>query len=365
MPLLTNSDREVEIIHNLARNVLGFEETLIIASDICGEFDAMVALALGANKYGWVAPHLSKTNNIEIQGGRHPLQELVVPSFVPNDCYLSGKPTTNTSGNNPQDVPQALILTGPNHSGKSIFLKQTAIIVYLAHLGSFVPAESAVIGLTDKILSRISTKESVSRNESAFAIDLRQVAQAARCATSKSLVLIDEFGKGTNADDGAGLLAATLHHFLASHDASPRVLLSTHFHELIEGQYLVPCEELGVAHMDVKTDWEASQPEDQITYLFKLSSGHSTSSFGGRCAALNGVPNPIVDRAEAIAQLLSRHEDLSSACAKLSRAEEQQLLVAEGVARRFLEGYFGDDHTGNTRSGDIKEFLQEMLSFEQ
>ena len=320
----------------------------------------MLALAIGAEKYNWTAPLMTKANIIKIENGRHPLQELVVPSFVSNDTNLCGgheKP--------PQEgleTAQMLVLTGPNHSGKSIYLKQVAIIVYLSHIGSFVPAERAVVGITDKILTRISTRESVCRTESAFAIDLKQVAQAVRFSTRQSLVLIDEFGKGTNPDDGAGLLAAVLDHFVSLGAQAPRLLVATHFHELFEGGYLSGHTGLLLGHMDVRTDWEAVQVEDQITYLFKLIDGHSSSSFGGRCAALNGVPRIIVDRAEAISLLVSRNEDLGSLCARLSQEEEKRLEVAEVVARRFLEadivGELSDGHQDPT----LKELLCEILS---
>ena len=278
---------------------------------------------------------MTTENVITIEGGRHPLQELVVPSFVPNDCHISGGHRATVRHDLAE--AQSLVLTGPNHSGKSIYIKQTAIIVYLAHIGSFVPAEKATIGLTDKILARIATRESLSRTESAFAIDLRQAAQAIRYATARSLVLVDEFGKGTNVDDGAGLLAALLDHFLCLGEGMPRLLLATHFHELFEGGYLVEHEALRLSHMDVRTDWDARQVDDQITYLFKLRDGPCFSSFGAKCAALNGVPSAVVDRAEAIGLLLSRNEDLSAACARLSLDEERRLEVAEAVARRFLQ----------------------------
>lgn len=358
--LLIGLDREVEIIHELARHVLRFEEVLETASDICGEFDALLALAKGAEKYAWSCPQVTNTPVLEINRGRHPLQELVVPSFVPNDCILGE--AADSKKQSQHAVPRTVVLTGPNHSGKSVYLKQTAVIVYLAHIGSYVPAEKAVIGATDKILTRISTQESVSRNESAFAIDLRQVGTAIKSATSRSLVLIDEFGKGTNADDGAGLLAATLDHFLAAGMRAPRLLLATHFHELFEGHYLADYPNLGVAHMEVRTDLAADQPDQQITYLFNLRSGHSSSSFGGRCAALNGVPSVIVKRAEAISKLLSRNEDLVSACAKLIEQEELTLQVGEWVARRFLELNLEDEPRGNGTGEVIREVLAGILT---
>lgn len=318
-----------------------------------------MALSRGAQKYGWVCPQVTRERTLQIEGGRHPLQELVVPSFVPNDCHLGERgDSAHIAGDK---APMALVLTGPNHSGKSIYLKQAAIITYLAHIGSFVPATQATIGLTDKILTRISTKESVSRNESAFTIDIRQMAQAMTGATSRSLVIIDEFGKGTSPDDGAGLLAAALDHFLYLGAESPRLLVATHFHELFEEGLLGEYRGLDMAHMDVRTDWAAGQPDDQITYLFKLCEGYSNSSFGVKCAALNGVPTPVVQRAEAITQLLARNEDLRSACAKLSDQEETRLEAAEFLARRFLQSDFEERTLVGKTIGDLRAILREIL----
>ncbi|KAF5663963.1 dna mismatch repair msh5 [Fusarium heterosporum] len=345
-------DREVEIIHGLADKILEREEPLLSASDVCGEFDAILALALGAEKYSWHAPQVVVPSIIHIEEGRHPLHELVVPAFIPNSCLLcSGSLRTSLPDD---DLPQALVLTGPNHSGKSVYLKQTAIIVYLAHIGSFVPATKATIGLTDSILTCISPRESMSGGESAFARDMKQVALSTKYSTPRSLVLIDEFGKGTNGDDGAGLLAALLDQYLLLGRDCPRLLAATHFHEIFEGMYLKHHGGLCIAHMDVRLDWEASLIDEQVTYLFNLEYGHSASSFGGRCAALNGVPRAVVERAENISQLLARNEDLSAVCARLTQAEEEKLEKAEVTARLFLGQIFsdpvvveGDDGTEN------------------
>ena len=156
---------------------------------------------------------------------RHPLQELTVPSYVPNDTFLVGGPGSDLQNKgheeserigftNPQELsgfrgtqgPSMLMMTGPNYSGKSVYLKQVALIVYMAHVGCFVPADQAIIGLTDKILTRIATRETVSRFQSAFMIDLQQVARAMTLATHRSLIIVDEFGKGT---DSGGMLTAT------------------------------------------------------------------------------------------------------------------------------------------------------------
>ena len=172
---------------------------------------------------------------------RHPLQELTVPSYVPNDAFLVGGPGSDlpdeehkesekmafTSsqellGSKGTQGPSMLMMTGPNYSGKSVYLKQVALIVYMAHVGCFVPADQAIIGLTDKILTRIATRETVSRFQSAFMIDLQQVALAMTLATHRSLVIIDEFGKGT---DSSGMLYA-IKSFLLSDPGHRRCWIS-------------------------------------------------------------------------------------------------------------------------------------------
>ena len=182
----------------------------------------------------------------------HILQELAVSSFVPNDTFLVGgagddaprdeldlchdtsrpsQPSSSTRHTYAhKDGPSMLVLTGPNYSGKSVYLKQVAMIVLMAHVGSFVPAESAWIGLTDKILSRVTTRETVSQNQSAFMLDLQQISLALSLATRRSLLIIDEFGKGTDTSDGAGLACAVMEHLLDLGVERPKVLGATHFH---------------------------------------------------------------------------------------------------------------------------------------
>jgi DNA mismatch repair protein MSH5 len=349
---------------------------MLAASDVLGELDSIQALAVGSSRYGWVAPTMTDDNVLHIQGGRHPLQELVVPTFVSNECYMSGGNgcQANAVGENSPGgqghsaYPSTLILTGPNHSGKSVYLKQVALIVYLAHIGCFVPAEQATIGITDRILTRITTRESVARNESAFAIDLRQAAFAINFATRRSLVIVDEFGKGTNAFDGAGLMTALIQHFADLGPERPKLLVATHFHEVFESGVLGENDELAFAHMDVHVDFETPTRENQVTHLFKIKPGRSVSSFGSRCAAMNGVDESVVERAEAIMLLLVRGEDVEAACAKLSPGEEARLQQAEAVARAFL----AEDIPRPTAAGakrvddhDYRAALERILSVQR
>lgn len=322
-------DKEVEVMQKLATDVIVHEKALLEAADLCGEFDALLALAIGAAKYGWHPPKMTDANVIHIKGGRHPLQELLVPSFVPNDCFIGEESTTHGR------ATQALVLTGPNQSGKSVYIKQVAIIVYLAHIGSYVPAEEAVIGTVDKILTRMPSQESVSRVGSAFATDLKQVFQAMKYSTSRSLVLMDEFGNGTAADGGAGMFTAMLDYFLSPATAIPKLMVATHFHEVFLNGYLNKHSQLSLMHMDVTTHMDATNAEDRVTYLFRLTDGYSSTGLGSQCAILNGIPEDITGRAEVIGKIISQDKNL--AYSKVCFLNNQESLRdIENIIKAFI-----------------------------
>ena len=337
-------EMEVEIAYELAQSVLQDEELLVTASDMCGELDCLLAFAHVAHESKLTRPKITEDNTINIKGGRHLLQEMVVPSFVANDTYLVGG-----TGEGENEGPNMLLLTGPNYSGKSVYQKQVALAVYMAQVGSFVPANSATIGITDKILTRITTRETVSKVQSAFMIDMQQIAIALNSCTRRSLVVIDEFGKGTDTCDGAGLAAGVFHHLLSLGSEAPKTLVATHFHEIFSLGIFADMPNISFAHMEVhveeRDDRSAGEHNSEITYLYNLRPGRSDLSYGTQCAAMNGVPMEIVDRAVELARLASKGEDLVSICSALKKDDMEELRYAEKAARMFLAQDFDRDWT--------------------
>ncbi|KAK0104513.1 MutS protein msh5 [Cadophora gregata] len=368
-------DKEIEILHSLAIRTLEHEQFLLTASELCGELDSLVALALGARKYGYNRPEMTARNVLQIRGGRHPLQELTVPAYIANSCFLAGGPGDEDDASHSEDNsdimstvkdstedPSMLIMTGPNYSGKSVYLKQNALIVYMAHIGSYVPADTATIGLTDKILTRIATRESVSKNQSAFMIDLQQIALALTLATNRTLLVVDEFGKGTNSYDGAGLCCGVLEYLLSLERHQPKVLAATHFHEIFENGYLLEKPELSFGHMEVRVDHVAEAIEDQVTYLYNFVPSRSNSSFGTTCALMNGIDPAIVDRAEELILMAARGEDLVLACSAMSPDDAQNYEEAEQIGRRFIEKELPHPEDQRRDGIAIRSFLNDVLA---
>jgi DNA mismatch repair protein MSH5 len=355
-------DEEIEVMMALSAAVLEHEGAIIGASELFGELDSMLALALAAEKYNWTAPTMTPLNVIDIIGGRHPLQELLVPSYIPNDTAMAGGYGTGCSEEVRGSAPSMLILTGPNNSGKSVYMRQVALIVYLAHTGSYVPATRATIGVTDRILTRIATRETVVNDESAFLVDLKQAAFSMNFATRRSLLLIDEFGKGTTAESGSALFTAYLTYLLDLGVERPKVIGGTHFHEVFENGLLRPGKDVAFAHMDVHLDPEAEDPDEQITFLYHLLPGRGKSSLGVLCAATNDVPRDVINRAEVVVALQDRNESLVEACSILSEEDKQRLEEAELVARRFLELQVPNSGPRQGNDAVVRKMLQVMLT---
>ena len=331
---------------------------LVAVSDLCGELDMLLALAQGASQNKLVRPQLTTSNTFIVKQGRHLLQEMAVPSFVPNDLTIAGGTTSLAESH----TPTTLVLTGPNFSGKTVYLKTHALITYLAHIGSFVPAASAIVPLTDAILTRLSTRETVSRIESAFLLDLQQISQCLTLASSRSLVLIDEFGKGTDSADGAGLCAGVLQHFVnRPPEEAPRVLLATHFHDIFEQGFVAQSSRLAFGHMAVSLHPQSSAVSDQVVYLYNFTDGRSNESFGTVCAAMNGIPDAVVERASRLSEVARRGEDLVSVCCGGMDDEERRgLEEAERCGRRLL----AEDFSPSEDEVGWEEILRQVMGIE-
>ncbi|RHZ76807.1 hypothetical protein Glove_192g13 [Diversispora epigaea] len=333
-------DREIETVQKLQDRTLEHVPLLLNASTVCSELDCYLSLAESARRYGYRRPFLTEENILMIEKGRHPLQELCVDAFVTNDTQLVGgrgiineKDEENSIITN-NSYNSVMLLSGANYSGKSVYLKQVALITYMAHIGSFVPAGSATIGLTDKIFTRVQTRETISKIQSAFMIDLQQISIGLRNSTSRSLLIFDEFGKGTGSTDGldgAGLFCGVMEHLLKRGRNCPKVIAATHFHEIFENNLLSNSLPITLVTMEIVRD----DNDEELTFLYRLVPGRSTSSWGTFCATIAGIPNHVVQRARQLSQLFSRYESISPQFN--DDREHRSYATCELIARKFLE----------------------------
>lgn len=383
------ADREIEIIQSLQAEVLNYSDNITTMCERLAVLDCLLSLADAARRYQWIRPEMCEDVVLDIRDGRHPIQELVDENFVANDVYaVGGTPSSNHSESSSSSQEKTgnsiVICTGANASGKSIYLKQCALIPYLAQVGSFVPAASARLGIIHRIFTRIQTRESVSKMQSALMIELNQVSLAIRHGTTpRTIVLLDEFGKGTLSSDGAGLFTGVIKHFLSLGDMCPLVIAATHFHEIFDASMLSPDLPISFVHMSVmitntsgsvlETDADNAaipdkgekregdrlvRPGEAVTYLFKVSPGLCLHSHASKCALTWGISPRIVSRAEHVSGLLQRNEINLLLDEQMSDREREELLESEAICRRFLEW----DLTGFIDRGELKDCRVELAN---
>ncbi|XP_026319571.1 mutS protein homolog 5-like [Hyposmocoma kahamanoa] len=278
---------ETRIMMRLTTLILDNLHTLSSIIDKCAELDCLIAISKVSKEFNFVRPTLTTDKIIDIKQGKHPLHIITCDSFVPNDVTSS------------LETGLVKILTGPNSSGKSVYMKQIGLIVYLAHIGSFVPAERATVGIISHMYTRIQSTECVATHMSAFLIDLRQMALALQESTSKSLIIIDEFGKGTSEVDGLSLLAACLNTLIFQGENCPHVLLSTHFLNIQEFIVDNPI----VRFMRFEHVMEDGEP----VFLFRVTEGSADGSFAHQVAAASGIHNGVVQRANEVLKALKNN----------------------------------------------------------
>jgi DNA mismatch repair protein MutS len=255
------------------------------AADAVAGLDALASLAEVARRDGWVRPVVDDSRDLELVGARHPVIEPLLvargeEAFVPNDARLD------------PDSRLLLVLTGPNMSGKSTYLRQVALCVLLAQMGSCVPAEAARVGVVDRVFTRVGASDRLARGESTFMVEMRETAQILAHASPKSLVILDEIGRGTSTFDGLSIAWAVAEYLLDTPGLRPRTLFATHYHELTELALANPAA--ANAHFAAR-EWN-----DEVVFLRRLEEGGASRSYGIQVAKLAGLPDAVTARARAI-----------------------------------------------------------------
>jgi DNA mismatch repair protein MutS len=288
--VLTAEDRahqlEAELFETVRGELAAFVPALQSAAEALATVDCLAGLAELAVTRGYIRPEVTQDNLLQIVGGKHPvLAEQLREQFVPNDVQMDPKKN------------RLLIITGPNMAGKSTYIRQTALLVLLAQTGSFIPAESATIGLADRIFTRVGAADELARGLSTFMLEMVETANILNNATPRSLVILDEVGRGTSTCDGLSL-AWAICEFIAQH-VRCRTLFATHYHELTELEDLLD----GTTNLNVKVrEWA-----DEVIFLHKIERGGTDQSYGVHVARLAGVPREVIDRAGQILPHLQAH----------------------------------------------------------
>jgi len=298
-------DLESRIFRQVCEQVAASSERLLSTARALARLDVYAALAEVALRNNYVRPKLIEGDEIHIIAGRHPVVELTQREepFVPNDVHLT-----------PEE--RILVITGPNMSGKSTFLRQVALIVLMAQIGSFVPADEATIGLVDRIFTRIGAQDEIWAGQSTFMVEMIEVANILNHATNRSLLILDEIGRGTSTYDGISIAWAVVEHIHNHPRLRAKTLFATHYHELTELAKVLP----RVRNYNVAVAEEG----DRVIFLHKIVPGGADRSYGIHVAQLAGLPKAVIHRAEEILEELERE---ARAPTRRPRAAEAQQLA--------------------------------------
>jgi DNA mismatch repair protein MutS len=281
--------REIEIVEALRRRVAAEAPRILDTARVVATLDVLAAFAETAAAANFTKPFIHDGDEFQAADARHPIVERhLAGAFVPNDVSLDGVTT------------QLLILTGPNMGGKSTYLRQVALLALLAQAGSFVPARTAKLAVIDRIYARVGASDNIARGQSTFMVEMQETAAILHTATRRSLVILDEIGRGTATFDGLSLAWAVAEHLASSENARPKTIFATHYHELTDLADALP----GVVNAHVA----AREYRDEIVFLHKIVPGRSDRSYGIQVARLAGLPASVVRRAAEILRALEQDE---------------------------------------------------------
>jgi len=299
--------REVErkLFHEICGRLCNYSDQILDTARIISHLDVLSALAETAANNGYVKPEVVEEDVLDVRNGRHPVVEqmLVGKRFVPNDTTF-------------EEGERIRILTGPNMSGKSTFLRQVALIALLAQMGSFVPADSAKIGLIDRIFTRIGAQDEIHAGQSTFMVEMVETANILNHATPRSLLILDEIGRGTSTYDGVSIAWAVVEYIHNHPEKKAKTLFATHYHELTQLSDLLP----GVRNYNVTV----SEADGDVVFLYNIVPGGADKSYGIHVAQLAGMPSSVVQRAE---EIMDKLEESSGKAVKIDPEAPKQMAL--------------------------------------
>lgn len=299
---------ESQLFEQLVSWISTYIKQVQLNANLIAQLDCLISFAQLAIENNYVCPILEDTYDLEITNGRHPVIEKQLPlgvPYVPNNLFLD------------RDSQQIIMITGPNMSGKSAILRQTALIVLLAQIGSFVPAEKVRMGIIDKIFTRVGASDNISMGESTFMVEMNETASILNNISDRSLVLLDEIGRGTSTYDGISI-AWAIAEFLHENPTKAKTLFATHYHELNEMTELLPrIKNYNVSVKELK---------DTVLFIRKLVAGGSAHSFGIHVAKMAGMPQTVIQKAQKLLKKLEKNHS-SEALSSLKSKEEIQLNI--------------------------------------
>jgi len=301
---------ERQLFLGLIQEIIEFIEPIQQNAKIIAQIDCLLSFAVLAISNNYIRPIVDQSTEIEIKNGRHPVIEKQLPvgeEYIANDVVLN------------RSQQQIIMITGPNMSGKSAILRQTALIVLLAQMGSYVPAQNARIGVVDKIFTRVGASDNISMGESTFMVEMNETASILNNISDRSLVLLDEIGRGTSTYDGISI-AWAIAEYLHEHPSKAKTLFATHYHELNE--MTVTFERIKNFNVSVK------ELKDTIVFLRKLVSGGSNHSFGIHVAKLAGMPNQVIHRASKILKQLEKNQTSEEVKETLKEVHQDEMQLS-------------------------------------
>ena len=301
---------EQDIFSQLLQNIIQFVQKVQENAQIVAKIDCLLSFSVLAIDNNYVRPQMDESTDLEIKNGRHPVIEKQLPidqNYIANDVVLN------------RNQQQIIMITGPNMSGKSAILRQTALIVLLAQMGSYVPAQNAKIGIVDKIFTRVGASDNISMGESTFMVEMNETASILNNISERSLVLLDEIGRGTSTYDGISI-AWAISEFLHEHPSKAKTLFATHYHELNE--MTATFERIKNFNVSVK------ELKDSIVFLRKLVAGGSNHSFGIHVAKLAGMPNVVIHRANKILEKLEKNNKNAEVKEVLKQAQHEEMQLS-------------------------------------